>query len=391
MGCINRRPETSFSFVAAQSVNNLFISDLSSPIDFCSQADVPLATPTVFAFDTPTETTLDYSYTSNSGGDEAGFEVQLSLLSDFSVVLQTDNNGSGVVTGQFTGLDGGTMYYGRVRATGAIPSDWSNTDSEFTVFDFNLGLDTDASVEYGSFDASLDSVAYPDEMALAFWFKSSAFTAANKNAFVADFRKLGGGFLIPNIRNENGVASNFRIIFAKNGGSTVTVKSGDGATSFYDGAKHRVLWRIIESPDDSSCYRFSLHIDDTVLDLSTGSEPEGWVEHLKSDFPTTFGDDYNELFTSNFTNPNMVIDEFIFVDGALSDADITNDYNAGNGSNWLKDNYPSVFHHDFDTAGAVGGANNAGLTTLTDQSGNGHDVTLSGFTLNGATSNYVDF
>jgi hypothetical protein len=93
-----------------------------------------LPAPTLFAFNTPTTTTLDFSFTSNSGGSESGFEVQLSLLSDFSVIEQTDNLASGITTGQFTGLTDGTIYYGRVRANGAIDSAWSNTDNEETLF-----------------------------------------------------------------------------------------------------------------------------------------------------------------------------------------------------------------------------------------------------------------
>jgi hypothetical protein len=102
-----------------------------------------LPAPTLFAFNTPTETTLDYSYTSNSGGEESGFEVQLSLLSDFSVIEQTDNNATGVTTGQFAGLSNG-VYYGRVRAVGAIPSDWSNVDTAIII---------DASAFYTSWTA----------------------------------------------------------------------------------------------------------------------------------------------------------------------------------------------------------------------------------------------
>jgi hypothetical protein len=95
-----------------------------------------LPAPTLFAFNTPTTTTLDFSFTSNSGGSESGFEVQISTDSGFSAIVQTVNLGSGVTSGQTTGLASGTLYYGRVRATGAIPSDWSNKASSATETQF---------------------------------------------------------------------------------------------------------------------------------------------------------------------------------------------------------------------------------------------------------------
>lgn len=79
-----------------------------------------------------------------------------------------------------------------------------------------------------------------------------------------------------------------------------------------------------------------------------------------------------------------VIDEVRIWDRALCQDEIQNNMNCGldpTGQNGLI----ALYHFD---QGIVG-ANNAGITTLTDASGNGNNGTLNNFALNGATSNWA--
>jgi hypothetical protein len=82
------------------------------------------------------------------------------------------------------------------------------------------------------------------------------------------------------------------------------------------------------------------------------------------------------------------IDNFIIYDEEYLLSDHLAEWNEGLGS--ISHNGKNRFVHlDFNTVGATAGGTNTGLTTATDQSGNGRDGTLTNFGLSGATSNYV--
>ena len=96
------------------------------PIDVDLACLEMLEGPTNFVLSNPTISTLDASCVS----DGVSFEWQLSTDENFGVIAFTITNAT--TTAQFTGLDKGELYFGRVRVLGSLNSGYSNTDTEAT-------------------------------------------------------------------------------------------------------------------------------------------------------------------------------------------------------------------------------------------------------------------
>lgn len=75
-----------------------------------------LSTPASLTMTAAGENDMDFVW--DDVANEDGFEVQIAEDAGFTVNVQTDNVGAGILSTSFSGLTEGTTYYGRVKAVG---------------------------------------------------------------------------------------------------------------------------------------------------------------------------------------------------------------------------------------------------------------------------------
>ena len=140
MGCIYQREDNKWNFIGVRIASNVFLSDLSDALEYCPLQEVALLPPINLIQVSITGTSAVISATSQSGGLENGFDWQASETADFSNIVSSGTSPSGASNPEFefTGLASGTGYYGRVRATGVTPSEWSALIMFTTIIDGSI-------------------------------------------------------------------------------------------------------------------------------------------------------------------------------------------------------------------------------------------------------------
>ncbi len=134
MGCINQKVAARFNFYTGRTASNVLITDLGSPISYCSVG--ALSSPSDLVASDPTASSIKLDWVSNSDGLESGFGIERSLTGLINDFAQVGAVVSGVLTFTDSPLNDGVEYFYQVRALGAFNSGYSNIASAFTLFDF---------------------------------------------------------------------------------------------------------------------------------------------------------------------------------------------------------------------------------------------------------------
>jgi len=148
--------------------------------------------------------------------------------------------------------------------------------------------------------------------------------------------------------------------------------SATGATSYNDVSLNDGLWHHV-------ALRFQIGVNNGTQMYLDG-QPVGPAITLNV---TTASNNFQMGCNTNVQFFNGQIDHVKIYSRALSASEINDSYNCLTVSN-------SGLNASYNFNQGVAAANNAGITTLSDQSGNNNNGTLSNFALNGSTSNWVD-
>lgn len=146
MGCIKQKPSTNFNFVNAYAVQGVSLSQINDDLDYCT-LNPPSPQNLVVTGVGPDYINLEW--TSFSSGIDTGFEVYRSLTGFNGSWVKIATLLTDVTTYEDTGLDNDTEYFYKVRATGVIPSSFTNIVSVTTeanvifeyYFEFNVEKD----------------------------------------------------------------------------------------------------------------------------------------------------------------------------------------------------------------------------------------------------------
>ena len=404
MTCYSRDKSNTFGFIGFRRVEDgATLSDLPT-IDVCPIA-LSLSAPSLLILSNETTTQIQLDWTSNSGGSETGFGIERSLTGLIGSWTQIDTVGTGVVT--YTdddgggGLSSGVKYYYRVRALAGTNSSYSNEVNSTTLIDFKTALDFDGVNDYVNIGSQLDGVAFADSHAWAFWMKNDAAGAAQSYIFRTRDGGNTEGFGIW-LENPNGVGTfKQRIRFSTETSNISNLYRTDSfgdpgppAPAPFDNLWHRIVIRRIDQ--DVNNYRYSIWVDGVAHNLAGATDLNNkYWDILKTEFSATLQSD-STLSVSN-AQYEGALDNVELFNGLLSDQDIIDDYNNGNGSNHLENNFTPVFSYKFNEAdedvnGNGGGGDNTGILApeIQDSSGNGYHGTLTNFAKNGSISNWVD-
>ena len=121
MGCITDRPINSWNFVTAKEANNVFVSDLSGPIQSCAL----LLSPPTMSGEVLSSHRVALSWFSNGG--EVSFDIYQSIDNiNFSVIENLDSSAISIIV---NGLLPETEYFFKMKGKGinSVESEFSNT------------------------------------------------------------------------------------------------------------------------------------------------------------------------------------------------------------------------------------------------------------------------
>lgn len=289
------------------------------------------------------------------------------------------------------GLIGGKVYYFKTRTLSIIPSEYSDTTNAQTLYDFGLALNFESVTgNHVDLGAQLDAVPISENLTFGFWFNLKGQEVEFHNVFKnydSVIASVSLGIVINLPENISGKPPStgpvagmnvitFFISFAAGSDNKqyfeVTVPK-DSDWHFY------AITRELVNNNDQ--HQYSVYVDAVLL-----RETEG-----NANVPQTIYGDITRIGSADFGAAfEGMLDNFSITNSFYTASEILAIYNEGKSSRILLDDPNSLLFHDFNTPTAEGGEDNTGLTTITDQSGNGRDGTLTGFTLDGPDSNYVD-
>jgi len=352
------------------------IEEIKRVDDVIIPAPAPLAAPTSFAFNTPAFNTLDASLTSNSGGQENGFEWEISTDINFTVIIQTKNTGSGIVTTQFTGLTDGIKYFGRARAkaSGGNNSEFSNIDSAFTLFEFVNKVVFNDGVNDSMAIPTIDEPKGNSSTIVGWWTRKDA---NSSNQFQKLLALHSQADLIPHLglydtsilNDEFHAACVFDDFYSIDtitiGTSTVSTEVRSTVKITGNKEKHVYVFNM-----DYAAKRVTIYADNLgkVVDF-TFNEAVAEADIVKISQSGTGT-------TSNFHGD--LIDMHLIKDRKIEDVDeVANIYGNGGGSRWIQDNIPGaniVSHWKYDESSG---------TTAADETTNNNDWTLVNFAATG--------
>ncbi len=148
--------------------------------------------------------------------------------------------------------------------------------------------------------------------------------------------------------------------------------SATGATTYNDVSLNDGLWHHV-------ALRFQIGVNNGTQMYLDG-QPVGSAITLNV---TTASNNFQLGCNTNVQFFNGQIDNVKIYSRALSPSEINDSYNCLTVSN-------SGLNASYNFNQGIAAGNNTGVTTLSDQSGNNNNGTLSNFALNGSTSNWVD-
>lgn len=306
---------------------------------------------------------------------------------NWSIVLSPLPAGTNSVVA--SGLTPATKYYFRIKKTVWVGYTKANGDSN-TLWDFGLALDFDGINDKVVIDTSWNDIPMPQNWSASVW---------------VNF--LGSGALDQAIwhNRKTGVESqlNWQVNAPNSTGFPGSPPPTDGLNTvtfqFTKGTGSGGLAHVFTTiPIDSLWYNFIVTREFKDATTSVIRLYQNGIEVYSFDvdtdrFATVYGE-RTEIGTQSdvrWMDGNM--DNFSIIHDTITPTEAIEIYSGGLGGTTIRD-HPSLFYlADFNTVGAVGGGDNTTptpLTTISDQSGNGYDGTLTNFALNGATSNYVD-
>lgn len=336
-----------------------------------------------------TATTLTADWIDNST-TETGFQVQISLYSDFSSITESATVDAGITTYLFSGLNNGTIYYSRVRALGEVNSEWSDIASAGTIYDFMTALSSDGLNDYVTIN-NIAGDSFDSNHGFSFWFKSNSLPTGSAKTI---FNNYAGGAIQSVSAVKTGFSGSNQTITYSVWTSTGQILSA-AAEFVHDTEWHYVLIQFDQT--DTSDVRIRISIDGAISGIKyDDNSVAGFTGTLPSTFTATVCL-YAERAAVNFSNCQL--DQFAYIINQELFDDLSILYNSGNGINLYSfyDSSKFLIYYDFDEAdtdpsGNGGGGNNTGISSpeLIDKSGNSHTGTLVNFAKTGSTSNWVD-
>ncbi len=156
MACKERIPSNELNFLRFQRVTNGVIADL--PITDLCPIELAIEAPSNLVATAFTGTIINLSWDDNSS-NESMFEIGRSLVGGGVGFALIATVGANVTTYQDTGLDNGTEYFYRVRATSILNSDYSNESRATTFVPFKMQWKTDNTGESNNDQIELPIVA----------------------------------------------------------------------------------------------------------------------------------------------------------------------------------------------------------------------------------------
>ncbi len=356
---------------------------------------IRLAAPTDLLLVSSNEGTAVISATSNSNGLEEFFEWRISESDDFSNIIESGTSEKGELNPmfEFSEINPNTTYYVTVRAVSDgsaryITSNWSEVFQLLPVYDFGLALSFGNGTEIIDLGNQLNGETVSDDYAFAFWVKS--YESGPERQYVFRTRNGGNtegfGFWMENPDGSGIFKRRIRVFYET--GNVVTLfrtdDFGEGLAPF-NGEWARVV--ITRESLDATTFRNKVYVNGEVKNIEGGNDD--FFDMPKSAAPSVFNVENTIGVPSNV--PEADIDDLMFIEGVVGQADIDADYAGGNGSSYFRTNFNRVFDFDFNKNGAIGSGDNTSLSNVVDDlSGNSNDGQMNNFNKIGVISNWVD-
>ena len=319
-----------------------------------------LSAPSAFTFSNPTISTLDAAITSNSGGNETGFQFEISTSPTFATITQTKTTASGVTTTTFTGLDDATLYYGQAKALGeSVDSAYSDSDSATTAYDFGESAVFDG-VNDGQSGYTATNIPMPSVYSMSVWWRRSVLRTVDSGINEIPINIGGTSFStrilhgIDFTTTEPDPAN--RPVIGLTAMGTVTPTVQDGTFLIDDYNLHNYIFVYNESTKTVKAYM------DGVL-------------RLTSTFTGAFAADIRGVIVSNITDSQQLkliaLAELRMANVEMTADDVSDEWNSGYGGGWIENNVTDANHTFLWRLNQVTG------NSLTDDSPNAVNLTIS--------------